>query len=50
MPVEVVERPSSGEGRVPGGAGLGKGRAGEAEVGWWVRGMLRLRKDMADVT
>ena len=46
MPVEVVGRPSRGEGRTP-GVGLGEGCAVEVEGGnGLVRRMLRLRKDI----
>ena len=46
MPVEVVGRPSKGEGRTP-GVGVGEGCAVEVERGdGLVRPMLRLRKDI----
>lgn len=45
VPVEVVGRPSRGEGRVPGGEGCG-GVEEELEV---VRPTLRLRKDISEL-
>ena len=46
MPVEVVGRPSRGEGRTP-GVGVGEGCVVEVEgENGLVRPMLRLRKDI----
>ena len=51
MPVEVVGRPSSGEGRTPGVRGWGWGWGGWGGEGEWEEGLggatLRLRKDIA---
>jgi len=50
VPVEVVGRPSRGEGRVPGGAGVVEVGKGDVEVECVVlegfRGVERLRKDI----
>lgn len=50
VPVEVVGRPSRGEGRVPGGEGGGEegreGAEGEGGVLVGFRGVERLRKDI----
>lgn len=50
VPVEVVGRPSRGEGRVPGGKGVGEVGEGGVEVELeglaGFRGVERLRKDI----
>jgi len=50
VPVEVVGRPSRGEGRMPGGAGAAEESRGGVEVELvvlaWFRGVERLRKDI----
>ncbi len=48
--MEVVGRPSRGEGRMPGGAGAAEESRGGVEVELvvlaWFRGVERLRKDI----